>query len=54
MYLHNGLFILRPVFCSFFVLLTASVNLSRNLVLRVIKDGTLLLSFSSHIENWKW
>ena len=53
-YLHNGLFNLSPAFCSFFVLWTDSMNLSKNLVLRVINDGTLLLSFSSHIENWKW
>ncbi len=54
MYLHSGLFNLSPAFCSFFVLLTDSVNLSKNLVLRVKKDGTVLLSFSTHIENWMW
>jgi hypothetical protein len=32
-------------------LTTDSMNLSRNLVFRLIKEGILLLSFSSHIEN---
>jgi hypothetical protein len=53
MYLHSGIFNFVPAFCSFFVLRTDSLNFSRKRVFKVLKDGSLLLSFSSHIENWK-